>query len=319
MDQSILSSRAIMGMYFERLSAGMAASWVSGAANMFTSDQAIETYAFLGQTPAMREWLGGRQAKGLSSNSVVIANKHYEATLEISKRDARRDKTPQIMARMAELADRTQSHWASLLTTLIIAGETTACYDGQFFFDTDHSEGDSGTQSNDLTFDISDAPAVASAKGSTTNPGVEVMQGAVMKAIAQIMSFLDDRGEPMNEGASEFLVMVPPTMHLAAMAALNTAATVAMQNNLNVNLNPGMRVNVAVNARLTWTDRFAVFRTDSPIKALIAQEEQAVELKAKAEGSEYEFDNDAWQFGVDSWRNVGYGYWQRACLQAFVA
>jgi phage major head subunit gpT-like protein len=57
-----------------------------------------------------------------------------------------------------------------------------------------------------------------------------------------------------------------------------------------------------------------VFRTDSPIKALIRQSEQDVELKAKAEGSEFEFDNDAWQFGIDAWRGAGYGYWQRACL-----
>ena len=35
-------------------------------------------------------------------------------------------------------------------------------------------------------------------------------------------------------------------------------------------------------------------------------------LKAKAEGSEYEFDNDAHQYGVDTWRNVAYGYWQEA-------
>ncbi|GAG27129.1 unnamed protein product, partial [marine sediment metagenome] len=24
-------------------------------------------------------------------------------------------------------------------------------------------------------------------------------------------------------------------------------------------------------------------------------------------------DNDAHQFGLDAWRNVGYGYWQHAC------
>jgi phage major head subunit gpT-like protein len=93
----------------------------------------------------------------------------------------------------------------------------------------------------------------------------------------------------------------------------------AMQQNLNANLNPGMRISVVSNPRLSWTDRFAVFRADSPIKALIRQSEQDVELKAKAEGSEFEFDNDAWQFGVDSWRNVTYGYWQRACLVTLVA
>ena len=57
----------------------------------------------------------------------------------------------------------------------------------------------------------------------------------------------------------------------------------------------------------------AIFRTDSPIKGMIRQTMQDVELKAKAEGSEYEFDNNAWQFGIDVWRGVNFGYWQRAC------
>jgi phage major head subunit gpT-like protein len=39
-----------------------------------------------------------------------------------------------------------------------------------------------------------------------------------------------------------------------------------------------------------------------------------VQLKVKGSGSEYEFDNDAHQYGIDTWRNVGYGMWQNSCL-----
>jgi hypothetical protein len=126
--------------------------------------------------------------------------------------------------------------------------------------------------------------------------------------------FKDDRGEPMNENAQ-------PLPRRRAGRALSgrgrrgvDPADRALQQNLNPNLIAGLTVDVQMNARLTWTDKFAVFRTDSPIKGLIRQTEQEVELKAKAEGSEFEFDNDAWQFGIDAWRGVGYGYWQRACL-----
>ena len=45
-------------------------------------------------------------------------------------------------------------------------------------------------------------------------------------------------------------------------------------------------------------------------KAMIPH--HGLELAAKAEGSEFEFDNKAWQFGIDAWRGVGYGHWQRA-------
>jgi len=311
MDQSLLSSRAIMGMYFARLELNPGMAWIDGVANLFSSDQASETYNFLGQTPAMREWLAGRQAKGFTGQGVTIVNKHYEATIEVQKKDVRRDKTPQIRARLDEFADRGQTHWASLLSTLLLNGPSTACYDAQFFFDTDHSEGDSGTQDNDIAVDISTLPAAV--HGVVTAPSVEEMQQAILKGISQIMSFKDDRGEPMNENARRFLVVVPTALYLITVAACSTLVTAALQQNLNPNIVAGLTVDVQMNPRLTWTDSFAVFRTDSPIKAFIRQTEQEIEIKAKAEGSEFEFDNDAWQFGIDAWRGVGYGYWQRAC------
>ncbi len=311
MDQSLLSSRAIIGMYYARLEMNSGMAWIDGVSNLFGSDQASETYNFLGQSPAMREWLGSRQAKGFSGQGITIVNRHYEATIEVQKKDARRDKTGQIRTRMDEFADRGQTHWASLLSTLLINASSTACYDGQFFFDTDHAEGDSGSQSNDITVDISALPAAV--HGSVTAPSVEEMQQTMLAAVAQIMSFKDNQGEPMNENARRFLVVVPVSLYLVAVAAVSTLATAALQQNLNPNIIAGLTVDVQMNPRLTWTDSFAVFRTDSPIKAFIRQTEQETELKAKAEGSEFEFDNDAWQFGIDAWRGTGYGYWQRSC------
>ena len=313
MDQSLLSSRAIMGMYFARLETDPGLQWLNGVSNLFNSDQSSETYNFLGQSPAMREWIGGRQAKGFSGQGITIVNKHYEATLEIAKRDLRRDKTAQIMARVDEFADRAVTHWASLVSAAILAGESTVCYDGQYYFDTDHVEGDSGSQSNDISVDISALPATL--HGSTTAPSVEEMQQAILAGITQILTLKDDQGEPMNENARTFIVKVPPSLYMAAVAACSTLTTMALQNNLNPNLIASFDVTPVMNTRLSaWTTKFAIFRTDSPIKGLIRQSEQDIELKAKADGSEFEFDNDAWQFGIDGWRGVGYGYWQRACL-----
>jgi phage major head subunit gpT-like protein len=313
MDAQQLSSRAIMGMYFARLETNIGMGWVDGVSNLFGSDQASETYKFLGQSPAMRKWIGGRQAKGFSGQGLTIVNEQYEATIEIQVKDARRDKTGQLRVRMEELADRGQTHWASLVSSLILAGATSVCYDGQYFFDTDHSEGKSGTQSNSIGVDISALPAAL--HGSTTAPSIEEMQQAILQGITQIVSLKDDQGEPMNEGARAFLVMVPASLYLTAVAACSSLTTAALQQNLNPNLIANLRVDVEMNVRLSaWTDKFAIFRTDSPIKALIRQTEQELEFGAKAEGSEFEFDNKAWQFGMDAWRGAGYGYWQRACL-----
>lgn len=309
MSAEVLSSRAIIGAYYARLESANAMPWINGISNLFTSDQDSETYKWLGMSPAMREWVGGRQAKGFLDNGVTITNKHYEATIEFALKDLRRDKTPQTMARINELADRGLTHWASLLSTLILNGTSTTCYDGQFFFDTDHSEGDSGTQSNDITVDISALPAQV--HGSVTAPSPEEMQQCILKAIAQIQSFVDDRGEPMNEMASQFAVLVPTSLYFAALSALRMPMGTGVGEQP---ISAPLSVSAVQNSRLnTWTDSFAVFRTDGSVKPLIRQQETGAELKVKAEGSDFEFDNDAHQYGIDAWRNVGYGYWQQAC------
>ena len=318
MDQSALGSRAIRGMYFARMEQP-SIGWYDMAANKFDSDQSSETYKFLGFSPAMREWIGGRNAKGFRDNGLTIENKLFESTIEIAVRDARRDKTGQIRARVDEHVMRAETHWGSLLSTLILNGASTVCYDGQYFFDTDHTEGENTTsQSNSITVDISAVPGAGS-DNTVSNPNAAQAQQAVMQAITAIVNFKDDRNEPMNEGASQFLVMTPPNLYVPILGALSPVATMAMQQNLNPNAMSRFRVDVESNARLSsWTDKFVVFRTDSPLKALIRQEEYPVQLKEKAEGSEFEFDNNAWQFGLDASRNVGYGYWQRACLVTMV-
>lgn len=315
MDQSALSSRAVLGMYFEALAAASGAGWIGQVSNYFGSDQASETYPWLGMPPAMREWIGGRQAKGFSTNLVEIKNKHYEATIEIALKDLRRDKTGQLKARLAEFAQRGQAHFASLLSTLIVNGPSTVCYDGQYFFDTDHSEGSSGTLDNDITTDISELPVQA--HGVVTAPSKEEMLQAIVKSIGQFFTFKDDQGEPINEDAKSFLVMVPVGLMPAATSALSKTNEVG-PGMFSVD---GFTVALSVNPRLTsggWTDEFVTFRTDGSIKPLIRQEETTPQTKMKDENSEYAFDNDAIQIGIDSWRNAGYGRWQGAVLNTLI-
>ena len=312
MSTASLSSRAIIGEYFARLEQAVGLDWVQALSRLFTSDQLSEDYKWLGQSPAMREWIGGRHAKGFSDNSLTIKNIHYEATLEVDVDDLRRDKTGQVLARIAELADRTNAHWASLLSTLIGNGDSTVCYDGQFYFDTDHTEGENTTnQDNDITVDIS-ALAVSNA-GTITAPSVGEMQQVILKGIQQILSFLDNQSEPMNENASNFMVFVPTPLWSVARAAVSSAFIDQGETNVLVG-SSDLSLTVHADARSSWTDEFAVFRTDSSMPPFIRQEEKPVAISAIAEGSEHEFKNNEHIYGVDTWRNVGYGYWQYGCL-----
>jgi len=303
-----LTSKDVIGMFYRELEGDPGMGWVNDVSMYMESDQDIETYPWIGQVPQLREWVGGRQAKGFNDNGIEVRNKHFESTIEILVRHMRRDKTGQVRIRIAELAKRSNTHWASLLSTLLLNGPSAPCYDGQYFFDTDHSEGDSGAQSNDLTIDISGLPCAV--HGSTTAPSVEEMQQTILACVAQILSFKDDRGEPVNETAQAFRVIVPASLYLvsAKAVAMPYSPDISQQN-----VPAEMRLSVSMNPRLTWTDSLAVFRADSNVKAFIRQEETEVQLKAKAEGSEFEFDNDAHQYGIDTWRNVAYGDWKNAC------
>ena len=90
-----LSSRAIIGSFYELLEQNIGQGWLSSVAMPFSTDQASEKYVWLGQTPVIREWIGGRIAKALRENNLTIINKKYEATLRVELDDIRRDKTGQ--------------------------------------------------------------------------------------------------------------------------------------------------------------------------------------------------------------------------------
>lgn len=309
MSGNLITSRSILADLTLALSQGTS-GWVPDLCMKMTSDQAAETYAWLGQSPAMQEWLGGRGAKDLREYSFSITNKDYEATLEITVPELRRAKSGAFQIRIADLAQRVNAFPAKLASTLIIAAEAKACYDGQYFFDTDHAEGDSGTQDNDLTY--------AAATGTT--PTVDEMKGAIIQSVTKMLGYKDDRGELMNENAKDFLVMVPLIYFQQAVEAVNMPTVSAGGANLLQNLPDGIRITPVANARLDaggWTTKMVTFARDSAMKPFILQEELPLHVSALTEDSDLAFTENKHRYGVDWAGNVGLGFWQKACLTTF--
>lgn len=306
-----LGSRAIIGYIIDAMDQPQN-TWVDPLSNLFNSDQESETYKWLGTAPLMREWIGGRNAKGFRENGFTIRNKTFEATLDVMVDEIRRDKTGQVMARIQDLAARANDHDAKLLSALIVAGEASLCYDGQYFFDTDHSEGDSGSQSNDLTYDA----------GTANKPTPAEMESAILQATEAMFGFKDDQGEPINGSAREFLVMAPVNMLRATCGALGTSVVLEggqARNNLiqAVGSLGGFIYRMAINPRLTNNDRFYLFRTDGATKPFIRQVEEGLTISAIAEGSEEEFRNNRHLYGLKKIGNVGYGLWSGSVLTTF--
>jgi phage major head subunit gpT-like protein len=306
-----ITTRGIIGSFFEQLEAAQGDDYVTALAMHTLSDQEQETYAWLGMVPTPREWIGGRAVKTLREGGLIVRNKKFEATLEFDADDRKRDKTGQTSKRVNELIERVGMFWRSRLSTLIANGHGSTSglgYDGQYFFDTDHSEGDSGTQKNLLT--DSDVPALN--VGTATAPTEAEFARAVMGVISYMKGIKDDQGEPIHENAKRFLVMVPLGLEGVALSA---ATERILSNGATTASNPLLKattIDVIGNPRLSWTTDFAVFRVDGTRRPFILQTEGGVEFKAVAEGSELEFNEDKHRFGIKFKGNVAFGDWKYA-------
>lgn len=310
MGTDLITSRQVIGWFYEKLSM-VNESYLNQIAMPIKSDQMEEEYAWLGMTPAMREWVGGRQAKGLRQFDFKIPNIEFEATLPIKKRHMKLDKSGQIRTRINELAMRAAMHPAKLTFKRMLAGASSLCYDGQYFFDTDHVSGDSGTQSNKIQIDISALPV--STHGTPAAPSAAEFSHAIIDAITAMMAFKDDQGEEVNDLAGQFLVMVPLKYMKAAGFAVS-GEKLEQGDTSAVGVVEGVQVTVRASAKLTALgNKFQVYRTDGETKPYILQEESdGVELDAIAEGSELEFKTRTHEYGAFWSGNVGYGYWQHA-------
>lgn len=99
-------------------------------------------YKWLGDFPRMKEWIGERQVKDLSAFGYEIVNKPFESTVEVDRDDIEYDQIGVYTPMIQGLGQAAGEHPDELVFALLTAGFTTPCFDGQYFFDSDHPVGD---------------------------------------------------------------------------------------------------------------------------------------------------------------------------------
>ncbi len=95
-------------------------------------------YGWLGQFPKLREWVGDRVVQNLTAHNYVIENKKYESTISVQRDEIEDDQYGIFSPILEEMGRVTQEHPDELIFKLLKTGFMTKCYDGQYFFDTDH-------------------------------------------------------------------------------------------------------------------------------------------------------------------------------------
>lgn len=125
---------------------GVAPMW-GKVATLVPSTTKVENYGWLGQFPKLREWVGDRQVKSIAASGYQIANKKYEAAIGVPRDDIDDDTYGVLTPLFASMGQAAAVHPDELVFALLAAGFATACFDGQYFFDSDHPVG-AGTASN---------------------------------------------------------------------------------------------------------------------------------------------------------------------------
>lgn len=107
-----------------------------------------EIYAWLGANTKLREWVGERVYQNLKLHGYTIKNKTFESTVAVPREAIDDDQYGVYTPLMAQMGQDAAQHPDELVFGLIALGMSTLCYDGQYFFDTDHPVGLSGAEAS---------------------------------------------------------------------------------------------------------------------------------------------------------------------------
>ena len=249
-------------------------------------------YAWLSAFPRMRKWIGDKAIKSLEAFKYTIVNDDWEATVEVDRNDIEDDNLgiygPQ--AQMAGFSARQLPD--EIVIDLANGGFANLCYDGQYFFDTDH-EVAGASVSNKLTVALS----VASQAAAIASYGA---------ARTAMRKFKDEEGRPLN--ITPDVLLVPPALESVALALVNNDRL----DDGKANLYKGTAT-VVVDARLTSDTAWFLLDTTKPVKPFIYQERKApVFVEQTDSQADNVFNRKKFKFGAEARAAGGYGFWQTA-------
>lgn len=136
-----------------------AASFYKQLAMTIPSSTESETYGFLNQFPKLREWIGDRIYLNLGASGFIIKNRKWEMTITVPREKVEDDQYGIFGPTFEEMGKSAAEHPDLLVGGLLKSGFGSVCYDGQYFFDTDHpvKVGDSVTSVSNYQAGASEA------------------------------------------------------------------------------------------------------------------------------------------------------------------
>ena len=122
---------------FQRVYGETPSHW-DKVATLMPSTSKSNTYGWLGQFPQLVEWVGARVLKDMAAHGYSITNKLFESTVGVKRTDIEDDEVGIYKPLFGEMGRAAKSFPDELVYGLLRLGLSTLCFDGQYFFDTDH-------------------------------------------------------------------------------------------------------------------------------------------------------------------------------------
>ncbi len=264
------------------------------------SGSTTQVYPFMGLVPQLKQWTSERNLINVASYSYEIENKDYELAIAID-RNKIEDDTWAVYGAVIEEMGRSARKWPDIqIATLLQAGKTGVCFDGQYFFDSDHPKDPNavsvGTQSNIYT-----SCALSPANYASTR--------------SAMMSLVGENGLP--QGIRPDLLVVPPRLEYVARQILNADFIFAQGSGLptsgGTNVLKGSADLLVVpeigNEPTTWY----LLDTTRVIRPFIWQLRKAPQfVQAISPSDRNVLLNKRFEYFVDARGSAGYGLWQLA-------
>jgi len=256
-------------------------------------------HAWIANQASVREWVGPRIARSMGTRTWEVLNKKYELTFEF-ERDQIEDDLEGLgesaVSQARQLGSKFAKHEDKLIAATLEAGISSECYDGQYFFDTDHPIDPDGIGSSS-TFDNDRALALSHANFRTVRTAM--------------LANKQEDGSPLILPGGLTLV-VPPTLEMEAkqiveVDSLTPAAAYGLFGAGGVSKNPlvGM-AKVLMNPYLTDETRWYVLATGEFIKPLMLQRRRPLEIAETDETSDLFFNEEKFQVGGSARYNASY-------------
>ncbi len=170
---------------------------------------------WLAAQPEMRKWVGARIINNLISRGFELKNEDWEYTFGVDANDIFYDNIGAYEDR-GRIAGEVSGRWyEKLVTDAMLAGTTTLCWDGQYFYDTDHPN------------NIDDSGAGTFANLFTALP---LTADNLWTLCATMMAYKNENGLPMEVVPG--ILEVPPQLGKKAYEAVAAPIGAAIIKNV---------------------------------------------------------------------------------------